>query len=149
MLAAKRRLSPLYESSKTETLADEKPAPAKKKSWGFHLIVDMSACNDKMDSQMAIRAFFVAIIKKLQMKELSPLMMKKVSGENGRGISAVQMITTSSITFHGDDDKRCVYLDIFSCKEFKPEIALALIKETFNPQRMTHKFLYRDAGKHG
>ena len=149
MLAVKRRLSPLYESSKTETLSDEHPAPAKKKSWGFHLLVDASGLNKKMDSPTDIRGFFRVLIRTLKMKELTPLMLVKVKGEEGRGISALQGITTSHLCAHFDDEKRCAYIDIFSCKTFKPEIALALIKETFDPKRMTHKFLYRDAGKHG
>jgi len=142
--------SPLYDrAEKTETLADERPAPAKKRSWGFHLIVDCSGCNRKADNPTDVRAFFRALIRELDMKELTPLVMRRVSGEEGRGISAMQMITTSSITYHEDDDKMAVYLDVFSCKTFKPETALALIRSTFEPKRLAHKFLFRDAGKHG
>jgi S-adenosylmethionine decarboxylase len=107
----------------------------------------MSECNEKIDSVDAIEQFFGDIITELKMKPLSEIMIKEVdSGEEGRGISAVQMITTSSITFHSDDDERSVYLDIFSCKEFDPKQALEFACKTFEPKEHAAQLIYRDAG---
>jgi S-adenosylmethionine decarboxylase len=128
------------------TLADEAHPPSRPKSWGYHLLMDMSECNDTIDSVEDVEAFFGDLIDELGMKALSPIMIKKVSGEEGRGVSAVQMITTSSITFHSDDDKRSVYLDVFSCKDFDPKKAETFICKTFRPKRYAAKMIYRDAG---
>ena len=145
MAAAKRRLSPLYESSKTETLSDEKPAPAKKKSWGFHLLVVMRGCNKEMDNITDIRGFFTALIRELKMKELTPFIYRRVNSEEGRGISAFQMIQTSHISAHFDDAMDRGFIDVFSCKPFDEKAAIALIKRYFNPKRFASKFIYRDA----
>ena len=42
-----------------------------------------------------------------------------------------------------------VYLDVFSCKDFKPQKVLDLVEKTFAPKHIAHRFLYRDAGKKG
>ena len=128
------------------TLADLPNPPARRNSWGFHLLIDMSGCNDKMDNMAAVKDFFDVLIETLKMKKLTPIMVKRVSGEEGRGLSAVQMITTSSITFHGDDDKRCVYLDVFSCQNFKKKAVLDLVRKTFEPEHLASQMIYRDAG---
>jgi 8-oxo-dGTP pyrophosphatase MutT (NUDIX family)/S-adenosylmethionine/arginine decarboxylase-like enzyme len=130
----------------SETLSDTEPPPPDKKSWGFHLLVDMSGCNGSMDDEDAVREFFATLIEKIEMKILSPIMIERVEGEEGRGLSAVQMITTSSITFHADDDKMCIYLDIFSCKDFDVDDALDLIEDTFDPKAIAYRLIYRDAG---
>lgn len=131
---------------KSEVLADEPNPPKKSKSWGFHLLIDMSECNENIDSVEAVESFFSQLIDELDMKPLSEIMVKKVDGEEGRGVSAVQMITTSSITFHSDDDKRSVYLDVFSCREFKPEQVLDFACDFFQPKEHAAQMIYRDAG---
>lgn len=128
------------------TLADEPNPPARSHSWGYHLLLDMSECNSNIDSIEAVTTFFGQMIQHLGMTPLSELMIKQVTGELGRGISAVQMITTSSITFHSDDEKRSVYLDVFSCKDFDPKQAETFICNFFQPSRYAAKFIYRDAG---
>lgn len=130
----------------TETLSDEPNPPPKNKSWGYHLLVDCSSCNDKIDDEKCIEDFIDLLVNELDMKKLSPLTLERVDGEDGRGISAMQMITTSHLACHFDDDKRSGYIDVFSCKEFKPETALKTIEEYFQPKRMAHQFVYRDAG---
>jgi S-adenosylmethionine/arginine decarboxylase-like enzyme len=128
------------------TLADMHQHPKKKKSWGFHLLIDMSKCNDKIDSLDEVERFFGELIEELGMTPLSDIMVKKVEGEDGRGVSAVQMITTSSITFHSDDDERSVYLDVFSCKDFDPKQVLKFATGYFQPKEHAAQMIYRDAG---
>lgn len=130
-------------------LSDEANPVKPEESWGFHLVINMSECNSKIDSLISVAQFFTDIIKELDMKTLSPLYIKKVSGEEGRGVSGVQMITTSSITFHSDDDKRSVYLDLFSCKNFDPKKAEAFACKYFQPRRHVALMIYRDAGLTG
>jgi len=129
-----------------ETLTDDPPVPPKLNSWGFHMMIDMSSCNKKMDDEDDVRAFFDVLIQILDMKKLSSITIKRVDSEEGRGLSAVQLITTSSITFHGDDVNKCVYLDVFSCKDFDRPKVLSLVQKYFTPKRISHKFIYRDAG---
>ena len=128
-------------------MSDTSDPPNEDESWGFHLLINCSSCNDKIDSEEDIRDFFKKLIKKLTMKELTPLIIKKVNNkEEGRGISAFQMITTSHFAMHFDDAKRSGYLDIFSCKVFKPEPVVELIREHFQPKKIVSQMIFRDAG---
>jgi S-adenosylmethionine/arginine decarboxylase-like enzyme len=127
-------------------LSDTKDPPPANDSWGFHLLVNCSDLDSNMDSEEQIEKFFNKLIKDLKMKKLTDFFCLKVHGEEGRGISAFQMITTSHISMHFDDDKRCGYLDIFSCKKFDPYIVIDMIKEFFKPKKIATQFIYRDAG---
>jgi S-adenosylmethionine/arginine decarboxylase-like enzyme len=128
------------------TLSDKENPPTKGKSWGFHLLIDCSEMNEKINSPKAIEEFFDNVIKALKMKKLTEFFYKKVSGEEGRGVSAFQMITTSHISMHFDDNKRSGYLDIFSCKKFDPDIVIKMIDKYFEPKDMASQLIYRDAG---
>lgn len=128
-------------------LADEPNPPVKRKSWGFHLLTDMSGCDEKMDSPAYIKKFFTELISDLKMVKLSEIMIKDGPYDTGgHGLSAVQLINTSSITLHTDTKNMCVYLDIFSCKDFKQETIIPVIKKFFNPKHIVHQMIYRDAG---
>lgn len=127
-------------------LSDAPQKPGAGKHWGYHLILDISACNKGIDEPEAIKAFFEELIRELKIKPLSDLMIYRVEGEQGRGLTAFQVITTSHISFHGDDDQRSVYMDIFSCLSFNPNPAVLLVKKHFEPQKIGKYWLYRDAG---
>jgi S-adenosylmethionine/arginine decarboxylase-like enzyme len=131
-----------------ELISDEPNPPPVKESWGFHLLIDMSGCEGPMDSPPEVKRFFEDIIKKLKMKPLTPIKVVTVDDkEEGRGLSAIQMITTSHIAMHTDDEYACAFMDIFSCKLMEPNDVLPLIREFFKPKRLSFKFIYRDAGQ--
>ncbi len=48
-----------------------------------------------------------------------------------KGTTAIQFIKTSNITIHTLDLLKSVYLYIFSCKEFDPEIVMQFTEEWF------------------
>jgi S-adenosylmethionine/arginine decarboxylase-like enzyme len=127
-------------------LSDTDDPPPVNDSWGFHLLVNCSAMNKRMDSEKDIEEFFDSLIKELDMKKLTDFFCIKVHGEDGRGISAFQMITTSHIAMHFDDDKRCGYFDIFSCKKYDPHVVIKMIDKFFKPKEIATQFIYRDAG---
>lgn len=136
-------------SLKPHELDDDaaKRLKGKRQHWGYHLLLDISHCNEKIDDEKSVEAFLKDLVQTLKMKPIGPPTIVKVHGEQGRGLTAVQIITTSTITFHGDDEEWCVYLDIFSCKAFDPKQAVKLVKEYFKPKRIGKFFLYRDAGR--
>jgi S-adenosylmethionine/arginine decarboxylase-like enzyme len=129
-----------------EELSDYDPPKGEDEHWGYHLLMDMSGCNKNINSVRKIREFYKELISELKMKTLSDLILEYVDEDNNRGHSAMQMITTSSITFHADDNNMCLYLDIFSCKTFDRDKALQTVQKHFEPASLAHKFIYRDAG---
>lgn len=120
----------------------------KKGHWGYHLLIDASDCNTDIDDTVKVELFVRELVKKLKMKPIGKPIVVKVNDEDGRGTTAVQIITTSTITFHGDDEKWSVYLDVFSCKQYEPKIALKLFIDYFQPKHMAYKWIYRDAGNY-
>ena len=63
------------------------------------------------------------------------------------GYSFCQMITTSAITGHLVDSNGNAFINIFSCKEFHSTDAVDVIKEYFNPQKISIEFIERWAPK--
>jgi S-adenosylmethionine/arginine decarboxylase-like enzyme len=116
-----------------------------KEHWGYHLIADMAGCNESVNNPQTVSVFLRLLVGNLQMFPIGAPIVVYVDTPEGKGVSGVQMITTSTITFHGDADGNCVYLDVFSCKEYDPKVVFELVKDFFKPQAITHKWLYRDA----
>ena len=133
---------------KPEELDDIPSSGKNEQHWGYHLLVDASDCNHDIDDPKIVELFIRELVKKLKMKPIGQPMVVKVNGEDGRGTTAVQIITTSTITFHGDDEKWSVYLDVFSCKEYEPKVALDLFNRYFKPKHIAYKWILRDAGNY-
>jgi S-adenosylmethionine/arginine decarboxylase-like enzyme len=64
---------------------------------------------------------------------------------NKQGYTLVQLIETSNITGHFVEETNDMYLDVFSCKEFKPETVKDMVEATFSPHTMTSRMILRDA----
>lgn len=137
------------DSLKDHELDDDyhKQVNGKGEHWGYHLMVDISEGNENIDNEDAIEAFIGDLVTALKMKRLGPPMIIRVNNQEGRGCTGVQVITTSTITFHGDDDEYSAYIDVFSCKVFDPQVALDLIQKYFQPKKMGKFWIYRDAGR--
>jgi S-adenosylmethionine decarboxylase len=118
-----------------------------KEHWGYHLILDCSGCNQKVDDPPTVTAYLKEMVQALKMVPVGePLVHQFTGGEEGRGTTGIQIITTSSFTFHSDDDADQAYIDIFSCKEFEPQTAIDLTDRYFEPKKTGCLWLYRDAG---
>jgi S-adenosylmethionine/arginine decarboxylase-like enzyme len=64
---------------------------------------------------------------------------------NKKGYTLVQLIETSNITAHFVEGTNDVYLDVFSCKDFKVADAMAVFKKYFSPHSVKKRFLSRNA----
>jgi S-adenosylmethionine/arginine decarboxylase-like enzyme len=63
-------------------------------------------------------------------------------GDGGEvGISLIQLIQTSAITAHTNDEARDMYLDMFSCKDFEAESVIACLKDWFAPSGIENQTL--------
>lgn len=129
---------------------DDDPSKAtagKSRHWGYHLILDISKCNKKVDDPKAVAAYLKDMVTALKMKAVGEPLVHQFTNPRGRGTSGVQIITESSITFHSDDVEWSAYIDVFSCKAFKPQTAIDLTRKRFEPKHIGKPlFLYRDAG---
>lgn len=96
-----------------------------------------------LDSHTEIKAFFAELLKDLNMKALNELKIVTVDNNQGHGTSAVQLITTSSITFHSDDKYYCGFIDVFSCQSYDPNLVIKSVEKFFTPKRIQYKFIKR------
>src|SRR5688500_1433310 len=87
--------------------------------WGYHLLLDMQGCNDSINDVEAVRQFLKELVPAIKMVPFGEPQVFYFNDCNGAGVTGVQIITTSTITFHGDADGMCVYLDVFSCAPFE------------------------------
>jgi S-adenosylmethionine/arginine decarboxylase-like enzyme len=63
------------------------------------------------------------------------------------GYSLVQLIETSAVTGHFCDTSGDAYLDVFSCKDFDPEVAIEVVVRHLRPKLVRKIDLYRSAPK--
>jgi len=61
------------------------------------------------------------------------------------GFSLVQLIETSNITAHFVDKNGNIYMDIFSCKPFGTDVAIKVVQQFFEPEKIKMHFLTRNA----
>lgn len=116
-----------------------------KKHWGFHLMLDLDGCNDNIKNGKKLKEFIKDLVDAIDMIAVGKPTMKRFGRDGLMGYSIVQLIETSSITFHLIEETMTAYLDVFSCKDFDQQTVVDMVKEMFEPEHIKKKFIYRDA----
>jgi S-adenosylmethionine/arginine decarboxylase-like enzyme len=115
------------------------------KSWGYHLILDCSGCQD-INNKDQIYNFVKDLIQQIDMvAHGEPVIEYLLPGEPNQGYSLMQLITTSNICGHFMELDGTAYFDVFSCKEFDPATVKKVVKHYFNPKKIKSKLLKRQA----
>jgi S-adenosylmethionine/arginine decarboxylase-like enzyme len=110
----------------------------KKSPWGMSVSIDIYDCQlELIDDEKTIRLFLQKLIEFIKMKAYGEPLMKKF-GPSTRlyGYSVMQLIETSNVTVHFSPATKAAYIDIFSCKEFKPHATGMFCKEFFKAKKM-------------
>lgn len=117
------------------------------KPWGKHLILDCAGCNFFLINDTTnIREFIKDLIKRIDMvAHGEPHIEFLLPGTDNEGYSVLQMITTSNITIHFVNQTKEAYIDVFSCKEFDTDVAIAVVTEYFEPTSIRTVILDRQA----
>ena len=124
-----------------------RPRPMYPAPYGMELIIDLHDCDPTMFTREHLHDFFVELCQLLGMRRADLHFwdydgfedLKIAAPPHLRGTSAVQFISTSNITVHTLDDLRRVYINIFSCREFKVFDALAHTVEFFGAGWCGHR----------
>lgn len=126
------------------------PAPdgteANIEHWGYHLIANIVDGTETIDDYNVVSKFLEEMVKVLEMRAIGKPIVLNITGAEGRGVTGIQILTTSHISIHSDSDKLTAYIDIFSCAPYDHKMALKHIKKTFKPKHISYLWLYRDAG---
>jgi len=109
---------------------------AKENPWGLYTSVDLKQCNPYLirDAEK-IRQFVVELCDLIEMKRFGePQIVHFGEDERVAGYSMTQLIETSLISGHFANQTNAAYLDIFSCKAYKPKQAAEFCKKFFEAQ---------------
>lgn len=118
---------------------------AEETPWGLSISVDLYDCDlEIMKNEKKIREFAQTLVKRLDMKAFGDTHVVNF-GEDPRvaGFSMFQLIETSAIAGHFANASKAIYLDIFSCKAFRPHEAAAFCKSFFKAKEMNMHIAFR------
>ena len=114
--------------------------------WGYHLMLNARAClGSTIRSKTHIHDFTTTLVKKIDMVPYGPPQIVMFGTGNKCGYTLVQLIETSNICAHFVEETDDMYLDVFSCKNFSPEVVKQIVAESFQPASMDTKMVIRDA----
>lgn len=110
-----------------EVESEEAAAP-----WGMLAAIDLHDCDyERVASADCIRGFIREVVPAVGMRAHGPTHLERFGSGDLEGWSAMQFIETSSITIHADEVGRRCFVDLFSCKEFDPEVVSAIARRWF------------------
>jgi len=116
------------------------------RTWGKHLILDAAGCSPKMiGSSIVIGNFTKDLVRRIDMKAYGDPQIVMFGTGNKKGYTLIQLIETSNIAGHFVEENNTMYLDVFSCKDFDPEVVKELVHEYFDAQKFNIKVLLRQA----
>jgi len=119
--------------------------------YGYSSILDVVDCNPEAFTRESIERFLVALCEAIDMEREDLHFWDYEGDPNGyaaapthlRGTSAVQFIKTSSIVIHTLDDLNVVFIDLFSCKEYEPNVVIAIVEDHFKGEVWSSRTLVR------
>ncbi|NGX31263.1 MAG: hypothetical protein K940chlam8_00629, partial [Chlamydiae bacterium] len=106
--------------------------------WGMNVSIDLYEADPKlMKDPKYVKQFMTDLVKFINMKAYGePIVVDFGDTPRVAGISALQLIETSSITAHFANFSSTIHIDIFSCKAFSPHLAGLFCKEYFKAEEM-------------
>jgi S-adenosylmethionine/arginine decarboxylase-like enzyme len=105
----------------------------KRDAWGLYTHIDLRDCDPELiRSKEAITQYVHELCDLIEMKRFRDTQVVNF-GEEERvaGYSMVQLIETSCISGHFANATNAVYIDIFSCKLYDPEIVRKFTADFF------------------
>ena len=121
-------------------------APTVLRTWGKHLMLDAAGCSPKMiGCPTVITSFAKTLVKRIDMVPFGQPQVVMFGSGNKKGYTMVQLIETSNICAHFVEENSSMYLDVFSCKDFDPEVVKEAVHEFFDAKYFNNKVVLRQA----
>ena len=111
--------------------------------YGKHMLLTARQCSESILDKQAIGDFCRTLVDRIDMVAFGDCIVERFGGGIETGISAAQLIETSLISMHTNDQARDMYLDVFSCKWFSEEDVEQFVREVFNPKSVTYQIILR------
>ena len=109
------------------------------KTYGYELVLDVHTCDPSTFNRDSIDRFFTELCKQIAMEkcevhfwdDLGVPVEEQQTDPRTKGTSAVCFILTSTIVIHALDLLKTVYVNIFSCKTYDPDLAAEFTRTWF------------------
>ena len=119
--------------------------------YGFELVLDLHGCDAELFNRDYIDKFFTDICDLIEMEKCEVHFWDDVDVPkeeqqtlpHTKGTSAVCFILTSTIVIHTLDLLGTIYVNIFSCKLFDPDMATEFMFERFKAVSCNKTFIER------
>ena len=109
-------------------------------------MLDAAGCSPKMIScPKVVDSFARSLVKRIDMVPYGNPQVVMFGSGNKKGYTLVQLIETSNITAHFVEENNSMYLDVFSCKDFDPEVVKEAVHEFFDAKYFNSKVVLRQA----
>ena len=113
--------------------------------WGIAASIDIYDCDPgTIRDSDAIRQFVAELCDLIEMKRFGETQVVHF-GEDERvaGFSMTQLIETSLISAHFANQTNAVYLDVFSCKPYDPDVVAEFAQRFFGGRRVVVQITLR------
>lgn len=134
-----------------ESVARQKEGAAIYRVYGFELVLDLHGCEADLFNRAHIDKFFTDLCNLIEMEkcevhfwdDVGVSVEEQQTLPHTKGTSAVCFILTSTIVIHTLDILGAVYVNIFSCKPFDPDLAAEFTSERFKAVSYSKTFIER------
>lgn len=120
--------------------------------YGYELLLDVHSCDPKTFNRDSIDQFFTELCDVIEMDrcevhfwdDLDEFPEDRQTEPHAVGTSAVCFILTSTIVIHTLDMLEKVFVNVFSCKTFDPDLASEFTAKWFKGEIKNSTFVNRD-----
>jgi len=120
-------------------------------TYGKEVVLDLHDCDVSQFNRKKLRKYFKEICILINMQrcklvfwdDIGVLEEEKQILPHTTGTSAVQFILTSSIVIHTLDVLGKVFINVFSCKDFDPDVVKTFTENFFNGKIANSVFIDR------
>lgn len=122
----------------------------KSNNFGQHLTMDLAGCNSELTKTDIVFNFLLELAASIGMTAITlPYVIKWLDkGTQIEGVSGFVIIAESHISVHTYPEKREVYADVFSCRNFNTNRAIDLFTEVFKPTSYEKNIIKRGVTPH-
>jgi len=117
-----------------------------KEAWGLSSSIDLYNCDPKrIRDAGVIKQFVIDLCELIKMKRFGECVVVDFGeDEEVAGFSMTQLIETSLISGHFANKTNRIFLDVFSCKFYNPDVVAEFAKKFFNAKDYTLKYTLRN-----
>lgn len=117
--------------------------------WGWLTCIDAAECDETaINCRDTFQSFIDELLEQIEMVKIGDLHIFwcDTNDPNKVGYSIYQLLQDSNVSAHFcPADRNSAYLDIFSCKEYDPELTVEIFQKYFSAGKIHYTTISRKA----